>query len=120
MDNPMNEAADRVGANFDELRARVGERTRELQSTVRQFVDENPLGAVGIAFGVGYLLSGALFSRATFKAASLGGRLVVGGLVRTLVAGVGPSLIDALVSMGTGERQSENAPQRDGGSRPST
>jgi hypothetical protein len=117
MENPMNEVADRVGANFDQLRERLGKRARELQSTVHQLVDENPLGAVGIAFGVGYLLSGALFSRTTLKAAGVGGRLVVAGLMRQLVAGVGPGLLDALIG---NPEQSETEPRHDGGNRPST
>jgi hypothetical protein len=125
MDNPMNEVADRVGENFDEVRARLSERTRQLQSTVQQFVDDNPLGAVGIAFGIGYLLSGALFSRATFKAASVGGRLVVGGFLRQLVAGIGPGLIGAILGAQAQAQQQEapeeaSAQRRDGGNRPST
>lgn len=114
MENPINEVADRVGVSFDEVRSRLGERTRELQSTVHELVEGNPLGAVGLAFGVGYLLSGALFSRATFKVASLGGRLVIGGLMRQLVAGIGPGLIDALVG------PQDESQRRDGGDRPST
>jgi hypothetical protein len=121
MDNPINEVADRVGENFEEVKSRLGQRTRDLQSSVQQFVDDNPLGAVGIAFGVGYLLSGALFSRATFKAVSVGGRLVAGGLMRQLAAGIGPALIGAILDGREQSRGEQQEPERrDSGNRPST
>jgi hypothetical protein len=101
MDNPMNEVAGRVGDNFEQMRARLDARSRELRASIQRFVDDNPIGAVGIAFGVGYLLSGALFSRTTFKAASIGGRFILGGFLRELAAGVAPDLLGAFF----GERE---------------
>ena len=59
--------------------------------------------SVGIAFGVGYLLSGALFSRTTLKAATIGGRFALGGLVKQLVAGIGPGLMAAAMSGATSQ-----------------
>lgn len=102
MENSMDDVKQRVGENFDEVREELGERVQEIRETVTNFVDAKPLTAVGIAFGVGYLLSGALFSRTTFKAASIGGRFAVGGLIKQLVAGIGPGMIAA--ALGGGER----------------
>jgi len=47
-----------------------------------RYVGEHPLGTVVAAFGVGYLLSGALFSRATARMLGLGMRYAAPALVR--------------------------------------
>ncbi len=86
---PFNEVAERVGDNFDRVRSELDERTREISDGVRSFVEHNPLGAVGIAFGVGYLLSGALVSRTTLRVIGLGGRIALGAIAKQLLAGVG-------------------------------
>ena len=95
MENTMDDVKQRVGESFDEVREELGERVQEIRTTITNYVDAHPLAAVGMAFGVGYLLSGALFSRMTFKAATLGGRFALGGLFKQLVAGIGPGLIAA-------------------------
>jgi hypothetical protein len=105
MDN-INEVTDRVGENFEQVKSKLSERTQELQSAVQEFVGDSPLRAVGIAFGVGYLLSGALFSRTTMRVAGLGGRFVLGGLVKQLLAGVGPGIIAAVAGAAAGEQHS--------------
>jgi hypothetical protein len=102
MENPMNPGADPVAERIAEIRARLDERTRELRARVERFVDANPLGAMAIAFGAGYLLSGALFSRATIRAATVGSRFVLGGLLRQLVAGIGPELMATRAQAGNG------------------
>jgi hypothetical protein len=94
----------RVGENFEELRSAVGDRVHEIRDTIDHYVDEHPLASIGIAFGVGYLLSGALFSRTTLKVATLGGRFAVGGVLKQLLAGIGPGMI--LAALG-GERGRE-------------
>jgi hypothetical protein len=107
MENTMDDVTKRVGQNFEEIRDQVSERTQELRETIGNFVDEQPLAAVGIAFGVGYLLSGALFSRTTFKAATIGGKFVLGGFLKQLVGGIGPGILAAAMgSRGEGESQS--------------
>jgi hypothetical protein len=90
-----DEVRARVGESFDELRAAVGDRVHEIRDTIGNYVDAHPLQSVGIAFGIGYLLSGALFSRTTMRAATLGGRFALGGFLKQLVAGIGPGLIAA-------------------------
>jgi hypothetical protein len=104
MENTMDDDKQRVSETLDEVREELGERVQELRETVTNYVDAHPITAVGIAFGVGYLLSGALFSRATFKAARIGGRFAVGGFLKQLVAGIGPGLVAAAMSgRGRGE-----------------
>ena len=101
MEKTMDDVKQRVTENFEGVREEVGERVEEIRDTVTNYVNAQPLAAVGIAFGVGYLLSGALFSRTTFKAASIGGRFALGGLVKQLVAGIGPGMIAAALSGGS-------------------
>jgi hypothetical protein len=105
MEKTMDDVKQRVGDNLNELRQELGDRTQELRDTVNNYVDAKPLAAVGIAFGVGYLLSGALFSRTTFKVANAGARFAIGGLLKQLVAGIGPGMIAAALS-GNGEGRS--------------
>ena len=107
MEKSMDDVKQRVEANLNEIRETLGERTQEIRDTVGNYVDANPLAAVGIAFGVGYLLSGALFSRTTFKAANVGARFALGGFVKQLVSGIGPGMIMAAMS-GRGGEQSKS------------
>jgi hypothetical protein len=114
MENTMDEAKQQVVENFDELREQLGERVQEIRDTVTNYVDAHPIASIGIAFGVGYLLSGALFSRTTFKAASIGGRFALGGFLKQLVAGIGPGLIAGAMSSsksgasGNGNKQQQH------------
>ncbi len=115
MDKTMDDVKQRVSENFDDVREELGDRVQEIRQTVTNYVDAHPISAVGIAFGVGYLLSGALFSRATFRAASVGGRFALGGLFKQLVAGIGPGILAAAIS-GRGDGEGEG-PSRGDGSR---
>jgi hypothetical protein len=119
MENTMDEVHSRVSENFDEVRRELSERTQELRDTIASFVDERPLQAVGIAFAAGYLLSGALFSRTTARIAGLGGRVMVGGLVRQLIAGIGPGMLLAAIMGGRGAGADETGatPSGNGGER---
>jgi hypothetical protein len=98
MEPSTDDAAPPVGERLDELRDAVTERTQQIRDAVTGFVAEKPLAAVGIAFGVGYLLSGALFSRTTFRAAHLGARLAFGAALKQLLVGVGPGLLFGAMS----------------------
>ncbi|MDB4971329.1 MAG: hypothetical protein JWN44_7018 [Myxococcales bacterium] len=114
MENSMDDVKKRVGENFEQIKDQLGDRTQELRETIGSFVEEQPLAAVGVAFGLGYLLSGALFSRTTFKAASMGGKFVLGGFLKQLVAGVGPGFLMAAMGRGGeegGEQQSQSRAQ---------
>jgi hypothetical protein len=104
----------RVGDNLNQLREQWSERTHEIREAIGSYVDENPLAAVGIAFGIGYLLSGALVSRTTLRAASFGGRVLLGGVLKQLVAGIGPGMLVASLFGGREPTQ----PQREGNGNP--
>jgi hypothetical protein len=104
MEDTMDEVGARVGESFDELRRALVQRTRELRDAVTSFVDERPLQAVGLAFGVGYLLSGALLSRTTARVVGLGGRFLAGGVLRRLVAAAGPAVLLTALGVRGGDR----------------
>jgi hypothetical protein len=61
-------------------------RGEEILERGRELVEQNPIPSVAIAFAVGYLLSGALFSRTTLRLALLGARLYFGPLLRSAVS----------------------------------
>jgi hypothetical protein len=100
METTRDDEGASVSENFDELRAAIGDRVTEIRDTVENYVGAHPLQSIGIAFGIGYLLSGALFSRTTFRAAKIGGRFALGGFFKQLVAGIGPGLIAAALGGG--------------------
>ena len=105
----------RAAGSFDELRKEVSQRTEEVRAAVSSFVDERPLTAVGIAFGVGYLLSGALVSRLTARLIAVGGRVVIGNALRSMVAGMGPGLV--LGALGLSQQEGAQATGGTGGPR---
>jgi len=74
---------------FDEIQAvreQVGERAAEIRRTVMTLADEHPLLTVGAAFGVGYLLSGAIYSRTTARLIGVGARLLFGAVLKDALA----------------------------------
>ena len=82
----------------------------ELVSHLRGWIQERPFPAVAAAFAVGYVISGGLFSRMTWRFAQLGARTylrsfmgdVLGQGARELVAGfVGP---ESMSDTGTDHR----------------
>lgn len=114
METTPNDPSATVAENFDEMRAELGDRVQEIRQTVTNYVDAHPLASIGIAFGVGYLLSGALLSRTTLRAASIGGRFAFGGFLKQLVAGIGPGLIAAALG---GQQQQHSAGDEPAGTR---
>ncbi|HWE28230.1 MAG TPA: DUF883 C-terminal domain-containing protein [Polyangia bacterium] len=101
--------SDSVGEHVDEIRQELTEKANELRETVNNFVQAKPLQSVGIAFGVGYVLSGALVSRTTARLAQIGLRFAFGGALRQLIAEVGPGLLTSALS---GQRPMESATSR--------
>jgi hypothetical protein len=109
MDKSTDNASDDIGEHVDELRQELTGKANEIRTTINNFVNAKPLQSVGIAFGVGYVLSGALISRTTFRLAQLGIRLAFGGALKQLIAEVGPGL---LANTLTGEKPEANTPRR--------
>jgi hypothetical protein len=99
----FQEASEQLRGNLGELREMVAERTEQIRETVTGFVQERPIAAVGIAFGVGWILSGALVSKTTGRLLGLGTRFLLGAVVKQAIAGGG---LGALATM---------IPQRDEG-----
>jgi hypothetical protein len=64
-------------------RARVQSRKTQLS----HFVDAYPLGMVAAAFGVGYALSGALFSKTSARILGLGLRYGAAAFLRSALSG---------------------------------
>ena len=74
---------------FEELHAvreHVGERAAELRRTMMTMADEHPLLTVGAAFGIGYLLSGAIYSRTTARLIGVGARFLFGAMLKDAIA----------------------------------
>jgi hypothetical protein len=88
---------DEVGARMREDAQLIGEALRREAAEVRRavggFVERHPYQAAGAAFALGFLLSGGLISRTTFRALAFASRLVVVRLVRQLVGAAGLEVI---------------------------
>ncbi|HEX2573716.1 MAG TPA: hypothetical protein VH877_29470 [Polyangia bacterium] len=76
--NPSNQAAHansgRLQDDLEQLRQAATDRGNELVSNLRSWIEERPLPAVAAAFAVGFVVSGGLFSRMTWRLARLGAR----------------------------------------------
>jgi hypothetical protein len=92
MAETTNQSGEQVEESFNAIRDELVRRAQELRDQIEGYVDEHPLAAVGAAFGIGYLLSGALFSRLTARVAGFAGRLAFGNVMRALVTGVVPQI----------------------------
>ncbi len=93
MEKSTEQPGENIDEHVDELRQELTEKANELRETVTSFVQAKPLQSVGIAFGVGYVLSGALVSRTTARLAQIGLRFAFGGALKQLIAEVGPGLL---------------------------
>ena len=109
MDKSTEDLRENVAEHVDEIRQEVTQKVAELRETVTSFVNEKPLQSVGIAFGIGYVLSGALVSRTTARLAQIGLRFAFGGAFKQLIAEVGPELLMNALS---GKTQETPTPRR--------
>ncbi len=57
----------------------------DLYTSVTSWVRERPFTGLGIAFGIGYLLGGGLWSRTTARVLGMGARYGLGALARNLI-----------------------------------
>jgi ElaB/YqjD/DUF883 family membrane-anchored ribosome-binding protein len=71
----IGEAARKVSEGLGELTRAISDGRQNLVGPMSQYIHEQPLAALGIAFGVGYLLGGGLFTRTTGRLLGLGWRL---------------------------------------------
>ena len=85
----VDEAREQLMGDLEMLREAVTQRGEAIRSTVTGFVNEHPLAAGGAAFGIGYLLSGALYSRTTGRLLGVGARFLLGALAKQVLAGGG-------------------------------
>jgi hypothetical protein len=92
----LDELKERAERDAEELRHAAMKRGSQLRDAAFSFVQEHPYAAVGAAFGVGYLVSGALLSRSTFRLLGIGGRLFAGALIKQLIASGGLGLVSSL------------------------
>ncbi len=84
----VSRAARKVSEGLGELGRALSDRRQGLVEPVAEFIQERPLAAVGIAFGVGYVLAGGLFSRTTGRIIGLGWRLGGMALARNMLSGL--------------------------------
>jgi hypothetical protein len=84
-DPRLAEMTDRVRSDLSELGHVAGEKSAELRDRLYEFVQQQPLPALGAAFAVGYLLSGALFSRATGRVVAMASRILLGRLAQQVL-----------------------------------
>lgn len=80
------ETREQLFDNIQAMREQVGERAAELKRSVMTLADEHPLLTVGAAFGIGYLLSGAIYSRTTARLLGVGARFLFGAMLKDAIS----------------------------------
>ncbi len=91
----VSDAARKLSESLGELGRALSDGRQGIVEPMAEFIQERPLAAVGIAFGVGYVLGGGLFSRTTGRVIGLGWRLGGMALARNLLgslAGAGQEI----------------------------
>jgi hypothetical protein len=88
----LSEVRDKMREDVSLLRDAVQRETDQFARQARDFIEEHPYAAVGAAFGVGFLLAGGLFSRATARGLSFGARFFLGRVIRQLIGGAGAGM----------------------------
>ncbi len=89
----LSEVSERVRQDFDLFRDALQRETADLRNTANKYIQEHPLYAVGAAFGVGFLLSGGLFSKFTARGVSFATRFFVGRMLRQVIGGAGAGFV---------------------------
>lgn len=83
----MSDIGAHVREDISQFREAAEKRQHELTDQVTQMVSEHPVASVAIAFGAGYILSGALLSRFTIRLATAGARWYLGRMLRDAIGG---------------------------------
>lgn len=89
----LREVQEQLIQDLELMRELVTERMIAVRDTISLLVDEHPYGAVAGAFGLGYILAGGLFSRATLKLLRVGGRVLWRTMLRQGLAATGLNLL---------------------------
>jgi hypothetical protein len=86
-ENPgVGNAARKVSEGLGELGRALSDRQQGIVEPLAEFIQERPMAAVGIAFGLGYILGGGLFSRTTGRLLAIGWRLGGITLAKSLIS----------------------------------
>jgi len=103
----------RIGERVDQIgndAQRLWEDTRAAAEDLGQTVDlrgrleRHPYGTLAVAFGVGYLLGGGLFTPATARVVRLGMKLAALPLVKDELLNLAEAVMDDVVGQGRGAR----------------
>jgi hypothetical protein len=86
----VGDAARRVSEGIGDLGRAINDRQQDLTAAARDFMRERPIAALGIAFGVGYVLGGGLFSRTTSRVLGMGIKLGGMAFARNFLGGMTP------------------------------
>jgi hypothetical protein len=89
----LGEVSERVRQDFGAFRDALQRETADLRQTANKYIQEHPLYAIGAAFGVGFLLSGGLFSKFTVRSLGFGARFFVGRMLREVIGGAGVGFV---------------------------
>ena len=89
----LGEVSERVREDFGLFREALERETADLRNTANKYIQEHPLYAVGAAFGVGFLLSGGLFSKFTARSLGFGARFFIGRMLREVISGAGVGFV---------------------------
>jgi ElaB/YqjD/DUF883 family membrane-anchored ribosome-binding protein len=71
----ISQAARKVSQGLGELTRALNDGRQNIVEPMSQFIQEKPLAAIGVAFGIGYVLGGGLFTKTTGRLLGLGWRL---------------------------------------------
>jgi ElaB/YqjD/DUF883 family membrane-anchored ribosome-binding protein len=82
----LSTAARKVGEGLGELGRALSERRESVTRDASRFIQERPLAAAGLAFGVGYVLAGGLSMRMTGRLLRLGWKLGGMAMVKSFLA----------------------------------
>ncbi len=85
----ITDAARKVGEGLGELRRVLNDRRQNIVEPASRFLQEQPLAAIGVAFGVGYLLGGGLFTKTTGRLLGLGWKLGGMALAKSVLGNLG-------------------------------
>lgn len=85
----ISDAARKVSQGIGELSRALSERRENVVEPMSEFIQQKPMAALGIAFGIGYVLGGGLFTRTTGRLLGLGWKLGGMALAKNVLGNLG-------------------------------